>query len=56
MLIISGCNQRLPEVMPRIPVKPTLNEVRSVDGMVCFPRRDATKLGLYILDLERGYQ
>ena len=55
-LIISGCNSIPTNPQPLKPVKPTLSEVRAIDGMVCFPDRDATKLGLYILGLERGYQ
>lgn len=55
-LIISGCKALPMETAPLKPVKPTLSEVRAIDGMVCFPDRDATKLGLYILALERGYQ
>lgn len=56
IVITSGCVPvtQAPPVLK--PVKPTLSEVRSIDGMVCFPNRDASALGLYILGLERGYQ
>jgi hypothetical protein len=37
------------------PTKPTLTAVYEVDDKVCFSKPDATKLGLYILSLERGY-
>lgn len=37
------------------PLRPTLTEVYEVDDKVCFSKPDATKLGLYILSLERGY-
>jgi hypothetical protein len=37
------------------PLRPTLTAVYEVDDKVCFSKPDATKLGLYILSLERGY-
>lgn len=55
-LLISGCAQPLATQMPKAPVKPTLSDVKSVGGLVCFPSRDASALGLYILSLERGYR
>lgn len=54
-LTISGCQQALPEKKGVKPLKPTLTVVYEVDDKVCFSKPDATKLGLYILSLERGY-
>lgn len=54
-LIISGCQQALPEKKGAKPLKPTLTAVYEVDDRVCFSNLDATQLGLYILSLERGY-
>lgn len=54
-LTISGCQQVLPEKAMVKPLRPTLTEVYEVDDKVCFSEPDATKLGLYILSLERGY-
>lgn len=54
-LIISGCQQALPEKKGVKPLKPTLTAVYEVDDKVCFSKPDATQLGLYILSLERGY-
>lgn len=53
---ISGCNQ-IPatETRPK-PVTPKLEKVVEVDGMMCMSLRDATTLGLYLIELERGYQ
>ncbi|AKA61860.1 hypothetical protein Pm5460_50 [Proteus phage vB_PmiP_Pm5460] len=38
-----------------MPVKPRISNVYEIDNKVCFDKPDATKLGLYILELERGY-
>lgn len=54
-LTISGCQQVLPEKAMVKPLRPTLTEVYEADDKVCFSKPDATKLGLYILSLERGY-
>ncbi|AUE22279.1 TPA: hypothetical protein RU419_004240 [Escherichia coli] len=54
-LTTSGCQQALPEKAMVKPLRPTLTEVYEVDDKVCFSKPDATKLGLYILSLERGY-
>lgn len=54
-LITSGCQTELPENPKVKPLKPTLTVVYEVDDKVCFSKPDATKLGLYILSLERGY-
>lgn len=54
-LIISGCQTALSENPKVKPLKPTLTAVYEVDDKVCFSKPDATKLGLYILSLERGY-
>ena len=52
-VIISGCNQiSQPRSKPK-PVRPTLEKVVEQNDMVCFGKQDATKLGLYILELER---
>lgn len=53
--IISGCNQVSQQPSRPKPVKPTLELVVEQNNMVCFGRQDATKLGLYILELERVY-
>lgn len=55
LLITSGCQQALPEEATVKPLRPTLTAVYEVDDKVCFSKPDATKLGLYILSLERGY-
>lgn len=51
-VIISGCasNKMLK------PVKPTLTTVTEVDGKMCMSLQDASALGIYIIELERGYQ
>lgn len=54
-LITSGCQTASPEAPKIKPLKPTLTAVYEVDDKVCFSKPDATKLGLYILSLERGY-
>ena len=55
-VIISGC-QAIPATETRLkPVTPKLEKVIEVDGMMCMSLRDATTLGLYVLELERGYQ
>lgn len=51
-LTISGCATESQKIAP---VKPTLESVKLIDNNVCFSKQDATKLGLYILELERGY-
>lgn len=55
-LIISGCQTALPTETQVRPTKPTLTAVYEHDDKVCFSKPDATKLGLYILSLERGYK
>jgi hypothetical protein len=42
--------------MPPMPTKPQLTPTASSDGGVCFDRQDSAELGIYILDLERGYR
>lgn len=54
-LTTSGCQTALPESPKVKPLKPTLTAVYEVDDKVCFSKPDASKLGLYILSLERGY-
>lgn len=54
-LTTSGCQQALPEKAMVKPLRPTLTEVYEADDKVCFSKLDATKLGLYIISLERGY-
>lgn len=53
LMTTSGCVQSPARQMP---VKPALTTVTQVDGQMCMGLQDATKLGLYILGLERGYQ
>lgn len=55
LLTTSGCQQALSEKAMVKPLRPTLTKVYEVDDKVCFSEPDATKLGLYILSLERGY-
>lgn len=54
-LTTSGCQTALPENPKVQPLKPTLTAIYEIDDKVCFSKPDATKLGLYILSLERGY-
>lgn len=42
--------------MRQQPVKPTLTSVSEVDKQMCMSLLDASKLGLYIIELERGYK
>lgn len=46
-----GCNQ----TMPKKPTKPTLTIQNERTGGICLDKQNATELGKYILDLERGY-
>ncbi|MGL6010985.1 MAG: hypothetical protein ACRC0J_05635 [Shewanella oncorhynchi] len=55
-MTISAC-QTTPVTEVRLkPVTPKLEEVTEVNGKMCMSLRDATTLGIYILELERGYQ
>ncbi|MDR8253112.1 hypothetical protein FPK88_25160, partial [Acinetobacter baumannii] len=53
---ISACSQMQPTEVRLKPVTPQLETVTEINGSMCMSRRDATTLGLYILELERGYQ
>ncbi|WQZ01190.1 o-spanin [Proteus phage Premi] len=53
-LLTSGCQSLETQSKP-MPVKPRISNVYEIDNKVCFDKPDATKLGLYILELERGY-
>lgn len=52
LTLMVGCTSS--NQMHKAPVKPQLS-AKSIDGSVCFSNQDATKLGFYILELERGY-
>lgn len=53
VIILMGCQTPLPKTPP---TKPSLKvEVQSSGGM-CLSKEDTNKLGIYILELERGYK
>lgn len=54
-LTLAGCQAPMRE-MRQQPVKPTLTSVNEVDKQMCMSLLDASKLGLYIIELERGYK
>jgi len=41
--------------MPPLPTKPTLNVIQNADGGMTLNRDDTEDLGIYILELERGF-
>ena len=45
-----GCNQKMIQ-----PTKPILVIKPEISGGICLDKQNATELGNYILDLERGY-
>lgn len=53
-LTLAGCQAPMPE-MRQQPVKPTLTSVNEVGRQMCMSLEDASKLGIYIIELERGY-
>ena len=54
-LTLAGCQAPMQE-MRQQPVKPTLTSVNEVDKQMCMSLLDASNLGLYIIELERGYK
>ena len=50
MIVSAGC-----QTMPDPPTKPTLS-AEEIDGRVCFSEADASKLAVYIIELEAGYE
>ena len=54
-LTLVGCQAPVQEMRMQ-PVKPMLTSVNEVDGQMCMSMEDASKLGLYIVELERGYK
>lgn len=49
-ITLVGCNQKMVR-----PTKPTL-QIESYNGGICLDKDNASKLGIYILELENGYQ
>lgn len=41
--------------MPPLPTKPTLDVIQNADGGMTLNRDDTEELGIYILELERGF-
>lgn len=48
-----GCQAVSPKIPP---TKPTLKVETTTSGGICLSKEDSTKLGIYILELERGYK
>ena len=54
---LTGCSLLMCQAMPEAPIKPKLESLsRTDDGEIALNRSDSEKLGLYILNLERGYK
>jgi len=41
---------------PMMPIKPVLSPIEMEDGALLFSRDDAVKLGVYVIELEAGYE
>jgi hypothetical protein len=41
---------------PIMPIKPVLSPTEMKDGSLLFSRDDAVKLGVYVIELESGYE
>lgn len=39
-----------------MPIKPVLSPIEMDDGSLLFSRDDAVKLGVYVIELESGYE
>lgn len=56
MIILTGCVTTNCPTMPAKPTKPTLESIQQTsEGGMTLSKADAEKLGIYILELERGY-
>lgn len=56
-ILITGCVTTDCPTMPRQPTKPALPSLTATDeGGITLNNADAQQLGIYILELERGYQ
>lgn len=55
LITLAGCVPTCPK-MPSLPTKPALNVQKTIDGGIILSKDDAAKLGVYIIELERGYQ
>lgn len=53
VITLMACQAVSPKILP---TKPTLNVETSSTGGICLSKEDSTKLGVYILELERGYK
>ncbi|MAY72049.1 MAG: hypothetical protein CME82_11420 [Halomonas sp.] len=55
-IILTGCVTTECPTMPAKPTKPTLESIQQTsEGGMILSKDDAQKLGIYILELERGY-
>lgn len=55
LITLAGCVPTCPQI-PSLPTKPALNVQKAIDGGIILSKDDAAKLGVYIIELERGYQ
>ena len=57
MIILTGCVATECPTMPAKPTKPKLESIQQTsEGGMILSKDDAQKLGIYILELERGYK
>lgn len=56
-IILTGCVTTNCPTMPAKPTKPTLESLKPTSkGGITLNKADAEKLGVYIIELERGYK
>lgn len=55
LITLAGCVPTCPQ-MPNLPTSPVLDVQKAIDGGIILSKDDAVKLGVYIIELERGYQ
>jgi len=54
VIILAGCVTC--PTKPMMPIKPILSPTEQEDGSLLFSRDDAVKLGVYVIELESGYE
>ncbi len=57
LMVIQGCVLTTCPTMPPAPTKPKLESLsKTTGGGITLNKEDATKLAVYILELEKGYK